>query len=558
MIKELQLENFLFMKNAGLSFSQGLNVITGETGAGKSIMLEAVKLILGKKSRPGIVMPGENTAKIQAEFDIKNLIPLKNKLQETGLLNEDDPNLLSVSRTFKDEGNGRVFVNGIMSTASVLKEIGPYLMEIHGQNEHQTLLDPDTQRQLLDRTGSETHKNNLLELKATHKKRQQIIKQLSELESKNSRSADRIEELEAILKDIMSLNLLNENEEEELKEESKLLSHSEQILSNLRAATSMLSDNEDEGGAVSKLYKAFESLRKISDYDKTLNDLSERTGSLYYELKALQTDLEYKADETDLNPDRLYEVQARLADISRVCRKQSCDFKGLFELKQKVNAELEDLMQPDQTKDKLKKALTEIDKTYKSLLSEISDEREMLAKSLNEKVSAEMASLGFNSSVFEAKTEKTEPTSDGAENIEFYVSLNPGAPGGPLRKIASGGELSRVALAIKKVLATCDALPTLIFDEIDTGIGGKTAEAVAESLSKLGKEKQVLLVTHLHQIAKEGSYHFMVSKNITDNQTRINITKVEGQERVEEIARMLGKTDSEGLSFAQTLLSKNN
>jgi DNA repair protein RecN (Recombination protein N) len=169
-----------------------------------------------------------------------------------------------------------------------------------------------------------------------------------------------------------------------------------------------------------------------------------------------------------------------------------------------------------------------------------------------------MASLGFNSSVFEAKTEKTEPTSDGAENIEFYVSLNPGAPGGPLRKIASGGELSRVALAIKKVLATCDALPTLIFDEIDTGIGGKTAEAVAESLNKLGKEKQVLLVTHLHQIAKEGSYHFMVSKNITDNQTRINITKVEGQERIEEIARMLGKTDSEGLSFAQTLLSKNN
>ncbi|MDD2624585.1 MAG: DNA repair protein RecN [Candidatus Riflebacteria bacterium] len=558
MIKELQLENFLFMKNASLAFSPGLNVITGETGAGKSIMLEAVKLILGKKSRTGIVMPGETTAKIQAEFDIKSLKPLKNKLEETGLLNEDEPDLLSVSRTFKEEGSGRVFVNGIMSTASVLKELGPYLMEIHGQNEHQTLLDPDTQKHLLDRTGSETHKNNLIELKATHKKRQQIIRQLSELESKTSRSAERIEELESILKDVMSLNLSNENEEEELKEESKILSHSEQILSNLRAATSIFSDNEEESGAVTKLYKAFESLRKISDFDNSLTELSERTGSLYYELKALQTDLEYKADETDLNPDRLYEVQARLTDISRVCRKLGCDFKGLFELKQKVNTELEELMQPDQTKDKLRIALAEIDKQYKSLLSEITAEREMLAKSLNEKVSAEMALLGFNSSVFEAKAEKTEPTSDGAENIEFYVSLNPGAPGGPLRKIASGGELSRVALAIKKVLATCDALPTLIFDEIDTGIGGKTAEAVAESLNKLGKEKQVLLVTHLHQIAKEGTCHFMVSKSIKENQTRINIAQVEGQERVEEIARMLGQTDSDGLSFAQTLLSKSN
>lgn len=555
MIRELQLENFLFMEKANLSFSSGLNVITGETGAGKSVMLEAVKLILGKKARSNVVLQGENTAKIQAEFNIKGLSTLKKKLEEYGLENEDDEDTLCISRTFREEGNGKVFVNGIMTTATTLKEVGPYLIEIHGQNEHQTLLSPEVQRQLLDRTGSDEHKNNLENLKEAYKVKQQLMQQLSELENKGKKSAERIEELQDILQDLMKLNLDDVNEEENLKEELKILSHSEQILTNLQIAVTVLSGCDDAEGAVSSLYKAYEALRKISDYDSELSSFSAKIESIYYELQSIQRDLEAKAEDTNMNPERLYEVQSRLAEISRMCRKYSCDFKELFSIKENANKELEILMQPDQAKDKLRKALHEAEEKFLTLTHKVTEERKNLSKELNKKVSKEMETLGFNSAIFEATLEPTEPTSSGAENIEFCVSLNPGAPGGPLRKIASGGELSRVALAIKKVLASCDSLPTLIFDEIDTGISGKTAEAVAESLNKLGKEKQVLLVTHLHQIAKEGSYHFTVSKTVEDNKTRVNINQVNGETRVFEIARMLGRTDETGLSFARTLLN---
>lgn len=556
MIKELQLENFLFIKKTNLQFSQSLNVITGETGAGKSVLLEAVKLILGKKARSGVVLAGEKNASIHAEFDVSNLGALKESLMDKGLANEDDPNLLLISRTFREEGGGRVFVNGIMTTAASLKEIGPFLMEIHGQNEHQTLLNTTTQREMLDRMGSELHKTNLSELKVVNGRRRALLQQLAELESQNQRATERIEELELCIHDLAKLGLHNENEEEELKDELKKLAHAEQIITCLQGATASLTDSHEDTGAVTKTYKAVEFLRKISSFDCELENLAQRTESLYHELKAIATDIEYKGDETNLNPDRLYEIQTRLSEISRLCRKYNSDFKGLFALYKKANDELEQLMQPDVAKNKVRKELDETKKEFEKLLHNVTKEREALAKSLNAQVSEEMESLGFNAANFEARLLPTEPGSNGAEEVEFFVALNPGSPGGSLRKIASGGELSRVALAIKKVLATTDALPTLIFDEIDAGIGGKTAEAVAESLRKLGLEKQVLLVTHLHQIAKEGHKHYQVAKTVENDATKVQISQVSGEERVEEIARMLGQTDPAGLAFAKTLLAQ--
>lgn len=554
MITEIQLENFLFMHKANLVFSKGLNVITGETGAGKSVLLEAVKLLLGKKSRAGIVLKGQNIAKIQAEFDVKGQRSLKAMLDESGYSNEDDPDVLSITRTFNEEGTGRVLVNGIKTTAAFLKEVGPYLMEIHGQNEHQTLLDPDTQRELLDRTGGDALKQKLEKLKTVYKERKAILDKLEELENSSQHAAERIEELEAILKDLDELSLDDPNEEDELKEVLKKLSNSEQIITALQGALGCLSGSDEVPGVVTQTYRAAESLRKVSDFDSELCDYYNRINNLYYELKSLESDIEATAENSDLDPEKLYEVQSRLADIQRVCRKYTTDFAGLFELKTKCNNELSELTAPDQSINKLKKELEDIDKIFKAATDEVSRDRENLAKSLNASVSEEMKHLGFNSSVFEARLTPSTPTAHGAEDVEFFVSLNPGAPGGPLRKIASGGELSRVALAIKKVLATSDELPTLVFDEIDTGIGGKTAEAVADSLRSLGGQKQVLLVTHLHQIAKEGTHHFTVTKSVVGDQTEVNINQVSGDDRVEEIARMLGRTDSDGLAFARSLL----
>jgi DNA repair protein RecN (Recombination protein N) len=557
MITEILLENFLFMRAASLRFARGLNVITGETGAGKSILLEAVKLLLGKKARSGLVMPGQTTAKIQAEFNISNLPELASFLEESGFHNEEDPHTLSISRTFKEEGNGRVMVNGILTTAAFLKQLGPYLTEIHGQNEHQTLLEPEVQRGLLDRTGGSGHKQNLGELQSVNTQRQKLQQKLQELETRQQHSAARINELQAILQDISALGLNSTTEEEDLKEELKKLSHAEQIISSLQTAAGLLAGSEEASGATSQVFRAADNLKRISLYDKAIDELYQRVNGAYYDLKALETDIEELADSNGLDPERLYQIQSRLSDISRICRKHSTDFAGLFTLREKVNEELSELFAPDLTRDKVKKELEAVDARFVQLIKAISKERNSLAKKLDQLVSSEMADLGFNAAHFNAALTACNPGSHGAENIEFCVSLNPGAPGGPLRKIASGGELSRVALAIKKVLARSDALPTLVFDEIDAGIGGKTAEAVAASLRALGNEKQVLLVTHLHQIAKEGSCHFTVTKKVSNEQTSVEINLVEGDSRIEEIARMLGRTDKEGLNFARNLLHKS-
>ncbi|PKL39416.1 MAG: DNA repair protein RecN [Candidatus Riflebacteria bacterium HGW-Riflebacteria-1] len=557
MITEILLENFLFMQKAALKFSRGLNVITGETGAGKSILLEAVKLLLGKKARSGLVLAGQTTARIQAEFDIATLPELARFLEESGFHNEEDPHTLSITRTFKEEGNGRVLVNGILTTAAFLKQIGPFLTEIHGQNEHQTLLEPEIQRGLLDRTGSAAFKQSLTTLQSVFTQRQKLQQKLQELENRQQTSATRISELQTILQELTAMNLSNPNEEEELKEELKRLSHAEQIISSLQTAGSLLSGSEESVGATSQIFKSADNLKRISQYDKAIDELYHRLNGSYYELKALEADIEALADKTALDPERLYKIQSRLSEISRVCRKHATDFPGLFALRERVNEELSELFAPDSTRDRLKKELELIDAHFKELIKAISTERAILAKKLDKQVSTEMADLGFNSAKFTAELTACNPGPHGAENIEFCVSLNPGAPGGALRKIASGGELSRVALAIKKVLARSDALPTLVFDEIDAGIGGKTAEAVAASLRALGKEKQVLLVTHLHQIAKEGSCHFTVTKRVENGHTSVDISEVESESRIEEIARMLGRTDKEGLSFARNLLKQN-
>lgn len=556
MITEIQLENFLFMQKADLNFSKGLNVITGETGAGKSVLLEAVKLLLGKKSRAGIVLKGHNAAKIQAEFNIKGQTVLQGILEEAGFANEDEPDTLSITRTFKEEGTGRVLVNGIMTTAAFLKDIGPNLVEIHGQNEHQTLLDPDTQRGLLDRTGGSALREKLEKLKVIYRERRDLQEKLEELENQSLYAAERIEELEAIRKELDDLNLQDPNEEDELRETLKKLSNSEQIINALQGSLSQLQGADDVAGATSMVYRTSEMLRKVADYSVELADYYGRANNLYYELKSLESDIEATAEMSDLDPEKLYEIQSRLAEIQRVCRKYATDFAGLFELQKKCYEELSELTEPDNSRKKLQAELNEIDKRFEIIVQDVSADRSKLARKLNASVSEEMSHLGFNSAVFEARLMPVEAGPHGAEDVEFFVSLNPGAPGGPLRKIASGGELSRVALSIKKVLAASDELPTLVFDEIDTGIGGKTAEAVADSLRSLGEQKQVLLVTHLHQIAKEGTHHYTVTKTVVGDQTEVNINRVEGDARVEEIARMLGRTDADGLSFARSLLSR--
>ncbi|MBF0500060.1 MAG: DNA repair protein RecN [Candidatus Riflebacteria bacterium] len=558
MIKEIELENFLFIPVTHLEFREGLNVVTGETGAGKSVLLEAIKLLLGKKGRTGLVLDGKSVARLQAGFDLARVPAAREYLEKIGLANEENENSLSISRTFKSEGTEKVFVNGIMTTTTTLRELGRLLMEIHGQNDHQTLLESRVQRNLLDRTGGQTHIKRLIELTRCHDARRELQKRIDDLKTHIREGAARQDELARTSSDLAALNLASPDEEAQLIEEADRLQNAEAIAEGLRTASNALSGIDDQVGAVRLVHQCREALHRIICHDSHLVTLAERIETVYRETIDLETETSRACERLSFDPERLGFIQARLAEIGRCCRRYSCNVADLFALRVKIEAEMAELTAPDSTREKLENSLKAVDDEHNRLACEITNSRKKLALKLEKVVSAEMVGLGFPQSKFQVVLNPLEPGPDGAETVDFVVALNPGAPPGSLRKIASGGELSRVALALKKVLARSDELPTLIFDEIDTGIGGIIAEAVAKSLKSLSVDKQVILVTHLHQIAKEGDRHFTVEKSVKSKNTIVKIEEVCNQAREAEIARMLGTMGHEGLIFARSILKESS
>ena len=555
MIKELHLENVLFIKESHLEFRPGLNVITGETGAGKSILLESIKLLLGKKGRSGLVLPGREQARVQAEIDLHGQEGVKLALQELGLLNEDDPERLIIVRTFRATGSDKVMVNGSLTTTSALKQIGVYLMEIHGQNEHQTLLENRVQRRLLDRTGGTAHLKKLEELSDLYKRSREACRHLQEMEAKLSRGTSRLEELQILLKELETLALTSPDEEMNLREEANRFMHVETIASGVAEAKQAFSGEENRQGISQLARIARDQISNAVEHDPGLKPFLERLKSLTIESGDLEQELERFSEHLVYDPVRMALLQDRLGTIGRLCRRHSCDGAGLFALSDALKREIGELTAPDNTLARIRNELLELEKYLKKVAGLVSERRSRLAETLGRQVTKELTTLGFPYARLLVALQPCELGPEGTETVEIQVAFNPGAPAGALRKIASGGELSRVALALKKVLARNDDLPTLIFDEVDTGIGGTTAEKVARCLKDLSAEKQVLLVTHLHQIAKEGEAHFVVGKTVfKGKETRIDIAEVSGTAREEEIARMLGDVSKKGQAFARSLL----
>jgi len=558
-ITELVLENFLFVRKAHLDFGQGLNVITGETGAGKSLLLEGVKLILGKKGKAGLVINGSSGAKVHAVFNLSEAPAPREFLEAQGFLNDENPDSLVITRTFRREGSEKIFINGIMATSTALKDLGRHLMEIHGQNEHQTLLLPEFQRKLLDRTGALPHSRRLEELRKSSLDYRTLRAELEGLEERLQAGSRRLAELQDSLNQMETLDLKSPDEEETLRQEADRLMHSESIANSLFDAIEALAGSESGGsGAVTLLRRCRDALHQAMAFDPDLTALHGRLDTLFYDAEDAEKDLQTSNDGVIHDPARLVALNSRLAEIGRACRRFGTDAAGLISLRKKASLEIAELTAPDSTREKLRTAIDRAQERFQEAHQAVSTARRKLAVTLQKLVSQTMEKLGFASAHFQVDLRPIEPGPEGSEAVEFMVSLNPGASPGPLRKIASGGELSRVALALKRVLASGDELPTLLFDEIDAGIGGTTAEAVAKSLKELGGEKQVILVTHLHQIAKEGTRHFTVTKTVEGSQTFVSIESVTGEQREVEIARMVGRTDADGIAFARSILAKGN
>jgi DNA repair protein RecN (Recombination protein N) len=536
MLTHLTVQNFALVDQLELEFAAGMTVVTGETGAGKSIILDALGLTLGDRADTGLIANAAQRAEIHATFDITDN-PAASEWLARRELPGDDAGECILRRSLGADGRSRGFINGAPSNVADLKTLGEMLLDIHSQHEHQSLLKKDTHRRLLDEYGNVLPA--ALQVQVLSIDFQQARRRLDTLRASNAEQTARLQLL-AYQAEELELLAIEPGEHLGLEEEQKRLSHVDDILHNCSAALEICSLNDD-ANVLAQLGHALQLLRSVKL--ETLAPVTELFGSSMIQLEEAVADLQRFVDSVEPNPQRLTDVEARLSSIYEVARKHHIKPTEISELLTRIQAELASLENIDVEIDSLATATRELQASYLSSAGKLSKAREKAARQLEKQVSEQLANLGMRGAVF--KVSLTSLAADtiapgGLEDVEFLISTNPGQSPKALNKVASGGELSRISLAIQVVTADTSKVPSLVFDEVDVGIGGAIAEVVGSLLRRLGNSAQIICVTHLPQVASQGHQHYQVTKSSDSKQARTRITALSDEEKIEEIARMLG------------------
>ena len=535
MLLSLHIRDFAIIDQLEIELHAGMTALTGETGAGKSILLDALGLLLGDRADSGAVRHGAERADISAGFDISALPAARAWLAEQQLDLGDECQL---RRVIASGGRSRAYLNGSPVPLQQLREFGERLVDIHGQHEHQSLMKRDLQRQLLDHHGG--HQSLLAALAGLRSDWKQAGQQIEAIIGTGQDRDSRLEFLRFQLQELDEL-APEPGEAERLHEEHARLANAGQLLDTCATHLERLYD--DEQSAQSLLSHARADLQPLTAIDVSLKEASELLNSALIQLEEGVDQLRSYPQRLELDPERLGWLEQRLDALHRLARKHRIEAETLHEFHQRLDAELQRLEQADQHLEALEAQRGALAAEYAKLAGELHRRRVKTAATLSAQVSDRMQSLGMQGGQF--RIEVTAGDNDslsayGGDSIEFLVSANPGQPLKPLAKVASGGELSRISLAIQVVAASDTEIPTLIFDEVDSGVGGGVAEAVGQQLRALGSHHQVLCVTHLPQVACQAHQHLQVAKLTGDKTTRTRIRHLHGDERVEEIARMLG------------------
>lgn len=552
MLNSLHIKNVAVIDETSIELGEGLNVLTGETGAGKSIIIDSINLILGDRSSRDIVRHGENRAVIRALFSdcAKDALELA---QQEGA--DTDGGDIMLSREILDSGKSTAKISGISATTASLKAIGRLLVDIHGQHDSQALLSVPRHIEFLDSYGGTAIKEAKEKYEDIYLEYLRIKKVISDASKNESERIRQIDYLKYSVGEIEKCNFYA-GEDDELCEEEKLLSNSHDIISSLAAAYSALYDGEYT--AYDALSAASKELEKVSSFSQELSDISSQLSDILYKTGDIAASVRALRDRDDYNPERLNEVEERLMLISDMKRKYNVqDLDSLLETYEKMKSELEGLLGDGQDFDSLKIKLEDLHLQLQKKAALISSLRLKTADKMESAVLAELADLDMDKAKFEIHFEKSEEFLPGGNDIiEFMISTNPGEPVKPLVKIASGGELSRIMLALKTVLAGADKVQTLIFDEIDTGVSGRAAAKIAEKLYNISKSKQVICITHLAQIASMASNHYLIKKTISSDSTSTKVRLLNEAERKDELTRIISgniKTDSAS-AYASDLL----
>lgn len=568
MLAELTIRNFAIIDDLRLQFAPGLNVMTGETGAGKSIILDAVMLVLGGRADTTMVRAGSDEAYVEATFLLSPAIqaavaPL---LQEEGLEGEADDALL-LARELRANGRNICRINGRAVTLNLLRQLGEHLVDIHGQGEHLSLLKPRSHLPLLDGyAGLDTERETLARQVGQLRTTQRELQQLRQ----NERSlAQRIDLLRFQLEEIDAANL-KPGQEEELRAEEKRLGNVEQLAHGTAEALALLlSVDDDTPGAADLLSQVERALGQLVRLDETQAPLLERLQGVIFQLGEVADELRHYQEQLEFNPGRLDFVEERLSLINRLKRKYGDDIGAILAVRQAAAAELETIGHREVRTEELALLEEQQLRQIGQMAVALSTRRKVAAERLAAAVEQELADLHMEGARFsvafscEAATggvhageERLAFDQSGIDRVEFLMSANPGEPLKPLARVASGGETSRLMLALKTVLAQVDATPTLIFDEIDQGIGGRVGTIVGRKLWELGivGEHQVTVVTHLPQLAGYADRHFQVSKRVLDGRTLTYVTALDSAGRIEELAAMLGTQGEHAVGGAESIL----
>ncbi|MDI9244372.1 DNA repair protein RecN [Marinobacter sp. CHS3-4] len=553
MLTQLTVSNYAIAERVELQFNQGMTALTGETGAGKSIVLDALGLAMGGRADAGAVRHGAKRADITATFDVSRISEARQWLEEHEL---DDDNDCILRRVISKDGRSRAYINGQPCPLAHLKDLGSTLMDIHSQHQHQSLLRKDTHRKLLDEfAGAETLAEETRHAwKAWHTTQQRLQERqqnADEAEARIQLLRYQVEELDRLA--------LEDGEQESLEKEQAQLSHAETVLQNCHQATMLCT--EDDTSASALVRQALQQLEQLPVEVPALKDTIDMLNEAQIQISEAGDNLRHFVDGYDADPSRLTEVEERLSAIYQMARKHRISPENLPELHQSLSDELASLDEGEGSVEKLEAELEKQLAEFNRLAGELSELRQKAAANLDQRIAEELAQLSMPAVQFVTHLSRNKddaPAAHGLEDIEFLVSANPGQPARPLAKVASGGELSRISLAIQVVVAQTSTTPTLVFDEVDVGIGGGTAEVVGRLLRSLGDNGQVLCVTHLAQVAAQCHQHLFVSKFTDDDATFSKIESLDDTGRISEVARMLGGVDmtEHTIAHAREMFSK--
>ena len=552
MLLEISIKNFAIIEEISLNFEQGMTVLTGETGAGKSIIIDAMNMMLGSRATTDVIRHGAPKAEIEGLFSLENSRALREIFEEQGWELTDE---LIIRREILQNGRSVSRINGQMVNLSVLKAVGQHLVDIHGQHDQEELMRPQLHITMLDEFGSADFLNLKSRYQETFDRYRSLRKQVLTLQKNQQEHKARIEMLEFQMAEIESAALKSGEDTALHQERDRLLNH-KFIADTLTNAYTML-DNEDFS-SLTNVRSAMNDLESIEDYDPAYKELSGSLSEAYYVLEDVSKRLEDILDGLDFDGDRLLQVESRLDLINSITRKYGGQVDDVLDYFAQISKEYSLLTGSNLSSEDMDRELKALERELVELAQELSQARHGLAAQLEAEIKQELQELYMEKARFKVQFSKSKFNREGNEQVEFYISANPGEDFKPLVKVASGGELSRLMLAIKSAFSRKEGKTSIVFDEVDTGVSGRVAQAIAQKIYKIGSNGQVLAISHLPQVIAIADYQFFIEKISDENSTVSTVRLLTADERIQEVAKMLAGEDvtEAALTQARELLKK--